>query len=131
MKHRLSFCTVTIINDNIIDVVIDPNVKVSLEMAEEFDGFLNQQFNAPFGILVNKIHPYDFSFEAIFSVASHQHIKAIAAVYYSEKSAMATKKHQKIRQKDWNLALFSGFELGYQQAHEWLNTQLNQLNYVK
>lgn len=125
MKHQLSFASVNILKGNIAEVIINPNVEISLEMTEEFNDFLVEQFLGDCAVLINKLYPYDFTYEAKLTVVSHENVKAIAVVYYSEKSAEQTKKIDAIRANDWNLKAFSGLDIGWQQAHDWLKVQLN------
>jgi len=125
MKHKLSFASVNILDGNIAEVIIDPDVEISLEMTEEYNDFLVEQFAGDFAVLVNKLHPYDFTFEAKLTVASHENLKAIAVVYYSEQSVNQTYKINNIRAHDWNLKAFSGLDIGWQQAHDWLKVELS------
>ncbi len=125
MKHQLSFATITLLNDHIAEVVVNKDIEVSLEMTEEFEAFLADKFNHAFGLLINKIHYYDFSFEAKLSIGSHANLKAIAIVNYNEKSELVTNSIVKLRKIDgWNLKSFSGLDLGWQQAFTWLKKEL-------
>lgn len=124
MKHQLSFASVNILSGNIIEVIINPNVEISLEMSEEYNDFLAKCFTDDFAVLVNKVHPYDYAFEAKLTVGSNENLKAIAVVYYSQESVLQAENIQQIRSHDWNLRTFSGLELGWQQAHDWLALQL-------
>ena len=126
MKHKLSFCSINILSDAIAEVIVNKNVKISMEMVEEYDALLSQQFLGDFGLLVNKINFYDFSFEAKLSIGSHANLKAIAVINYNEKSELVTKDIAAIRVIDgWNLKSFSGLELGWQQGLDWLKEELS------
>jgi len=100
-----------------------------MEMVEEYEALLSQQFLGDFGLLVNKINAYDFSFEAKLSIGSHVNLKAIAVINYNEKSELVTKEISAIRKIDgWNLKSFSGLDLGWQQGFEWLTKELSVIN---
>lgn len=129
MKHQLSFCAITILTDSIAEVVMNKNVEISMEMAEESDDFLTQHFPCDFGLLVNKVNYYHYSFEAKLSIISHVNLKAIAVVNYNNKGEQVTKDIVKIRAiDDWNLKSFSGLELGWQQGFDWLKKELSVIN---
>jgi len=124
-KYRLSFCTVNILTDNIAEVIIDDNIEVSMEMVEEHDKFLCSMFKGNFGVLVNKINTYSYSLEAKLLMGSVVNMKAIASVFYSSQGMQSTQNIMKKRSMDsLNLKLFSGYELGWQQAYDWLMLEL-------
>lgn len=125
MKHQLSFATITLLSDKVAEVVVNKNIEISLEMIEEIEAFLVDKFNHSFGLLINKVHYYDLAFEAKLSLGSHVNLKAIAVVNYNEKSELVTKSVVKLRKMDgWNLKSFSGLDLGWQQAFDWLKKEL-------
>jgi len=124
-KYRLSFCTVNILADNIAEVIIDDNTEVSMEMVEEHDKFLCSMFRGDFGVLVNKINTYSYSLEAKLIMGSLVRMKAIASVFYSSQGMQSTQNIMEKRAMDsLNLKLFSGYELGWQQAYDWLVLEL-------
>ncbi len=126
MKHQLSFCSIKLLNDCMAEVIVNKNVEISLEMAEEYEAFLADKFTDDFGLLINKINHFDFAFEAKLSIASHAKLKAIAVVNYSDKSEQVTKDILAIRAIDgWNLKAFSGLDLGWQKAFDWLKKELS------
>jgi len=125
MKHRLSFAYFNIISDNIVEVIADDGIEITLEMVEESHEFISAHFFEPFGMLINRVNNYSYSFEAQLSIASYEHLTAIAFVYYSNESKIISEKLSHIRTlDDWNYKTFSGLELGWQQAFDWLQQQL-------
>ena len=64
MKHKLSFGYITLLSENIAEVVVNRNVVMTLEMVDEYDYFLKCHFNGDFGLLINKINQYSYTFEA-------------------------------------------------------------------
>jgi len=124
-KYRLSFAYINILFGNIAEVVIDNSVTVSLEMVEELDKFLTNSFDSQYALLINKLNDYNFSFEAMFSVASHENIQAIAVINYSKEGEIMTLDIIEQRKIDQlNIKMFSGLDLGYQQSINWLKNQL-------
>jgi hypothetical protein len=126
VKYKLSFCSINILNDYIAEVIVNKNIEISLEMVEEYETFLADKFTNAFGLLINKINYFNFTFEAKLSIASHANLKAIAVVNYTKESELITKELATLRAIDeWNLKSFSGLDLGWQQAFDWLEKELS------
>ena len=125
MKHRLSFGYFTLLAENIVEVCIDDGIELSLEMIEECDQFFKAHIFGDFGMLINRINEYSYSYEAQLSVGSYQGLKAIAFVYYTEECKSLVEKLNLTRASDnWNSQIFSGLELGWQHALGWLKEEL-------
>lgn len=125
MKHRLSFGYFTLLAENIVEVCIDDGIELSLEMIEECDDFFKAHIFGDFGMLINRINEYSYSYEAQLSVGSYQGLKAIAFVYYSDEcKAQVEELSAKRAYDNWNSEIFSGLELGWQQALSWLEREL-------
>ena len=125
MKHRLSFAYFNKLSSNILEVVVDDDIEITLEMVEECHHFVGKHFSHEFGILINRVNNYTYAYEAKLSVASHEKLKAIAFVYYSQEGKKLTEKLTKTRTSDaWNCRIFSGLELGWQQAYQWLQQEM-------
>lgn len=125
MKHRLSFGFFNVLANNIVEVTTDEGTEISLEMVEESSEFLSKHLTGDFAMLINRINNYTYSYEAQLSVGSYENLKAVAFVCYSAKSEESTKKLQSNRSFDqWDYPIFSGLELGWQQAQKWLENEL-------
>ncbi|WP_286234660.1 hypothetical protein [Thalassotalea sediminis] len=125
MKHRLSFGQFNLLSNNVVEVVVDEGIVMDLDMVEECHNFILSRFTDEFAMLVNKVNHYSYSFEAKLSVASYEHLKAIAFVYYSPEGQEISNNLQAVRAMDkWNCRAFSGLELGWQQAYDWLQHEL-------
>ncbi len=128
MKHRLDFAYFSILPNNIVEVVIDDGVTLSLEMVEQCHQFISTNITDDFSLLINDIHDYSMAFEARLSLASHQGLKAIAFVYYNQRGQSAIEDLIELRKIDnWNTKVFSGVELGWQEAHQWLEHEMETL----
>jgi len=129
MKHKLSFCSINILTDTIAEVIVNKNIVMSLEMVEEYHKFLVDNFKGDFGILVNKINQYHYSFEAKLTIASASNIKAMAVINYNQAGKKSTEELLEVREQDsWNLKSFSGLDLGWQQGFEWLEKELSTIS---
>jgi len=129
MKHRLSFAYFNLLSDNIVEVVVDDGIEMTMEMIEECHDFIGEHMTGEFGMLINRVNNYSYTYEAKLSVASYDGLKAIAFVYYSPTSKELSHELYQLRITDkWNYRLFSGLELGWQQAYEWLQKELSVVN---
>ena len=125
-KYQLSFAKINVLTEHIAEVIVGQDVVISLEMSEEYDDFLTNIFSNNFALLINKINQYDFSFEAKLSVASHHNLAAIAVVTYDNESKKSVGEISAIRQRDgWNLKVFDGLNLGWQEGLDWLHGELS------
>lgn len=128
MKHRLDFAYFTVLPNNIVEVTIDNGTTLSLENVEACHEFINTHVTEDFSMLINGIHDYNFSFEAKLSVASHEKLKAIAFVYYNKNSQDEIESLLALRKVDnLNAKTYSGLELGWQEAHQWLEQEMESL----
>ncbi len=125
MEKRLSFAYVNKIEENIAEVIIDNNVIITLEMIEEYDRYLTENFTGNFGLLINRINHYSYTFEAKLTIGSVKGLCAMAVVYYNRMSKESTLSIMNARVNDnFNLKLFSGLELGKQSGVDWLKNEL-------
>jgi len=126
MSHDLSFAKVNVLSENVAEVIVKQGVEISLEMSEEYNDFLTEKFPENFAILVNKINQYDFSFEAKLNMASHENLMAIAVVTYDDEGKQSVENVAAMRQIDgWNLRVFNGLNLGWQEGLDWLQGELS------
>jgi hypothetical protein len=125
MGQRLSFAEVNPLSKDIVELIIDENTLVSIEMVEEFDVYIEQNFKHKIGILMNKINDYRYSFEAKLTLGSLPLIQAVAILNYSNAGISDSHSIEQIRALDnLNTKLFSGLELARDQAINWLVKEL-------
>lgn len=128
MKYRLSFAEFTMHSGNVLEMLVNDGVEISLEMIEESDRFIAENFNDDFILLINGINNYSYTYEAQLCIASNENIKGIAFLYYSKEGLDAINQLKARRKMDnLNCKTFSGLELGSQQAYAWSNNELSTL----
>ncbi|MFT5756555.1 MAG: hypothetical protein ACI9LM_001274 [Alteromonadaceae bacterium] len=128
MKYRTSFGCFNRLSEDIVEVIADEGVEFTLEMIDEGHEFVAQHVKGDFALLVNRINTYSYSYEAKLSVASYAGLKAIAFVYYNNESQDIIDDLQNVRVMDqWNTKTFSGLELGWQQAYDFLKKEMSML----
>lgn len=124
-KYRLSFADINIIDGQILEIIVDEGITISLEMSEELETFVSEVCKHPIGVLVNRINNYEISFEAKLSLLSSDKIIARASVVYSDEDKHLMQKFAQLRYMDkWVFKTFPGFEQGHQNATDWLNQHL-------
>ncbi|NQY47760.1 MAG: hypothetical protein HRT50_01420 [Colwellia sp.] len=128
MKQQLSFATVNLLSDCIVELIIAEGIEVSMEMLDEFDDFLSQQLNDNFVLLINKVNSYSYTFEAKMTMASHEKLVAIAVIVYKDEDQKIIDDVMSLRAiDDWNLKVFPALEFGWQQGYDWLQAELDLL----
>ena len=128
MKHSLNFAYLTVLPNNIIEVVVDNGIELTIENVEESHHCLSASMKESFSLLINNIHEFEITFEAKLSMASHEQMKAIAFVYYTPKNKVEMESLINLRKMDnWNVKLFSGLDMGWQEAHHWLEHEMESL----
>ena len=63
-ERRLTFCQLTRLPGDIIEITPDEGIEINLAMVEELDAALVAAMGASFAILVNKVNSYSVTFEA-------------------------------------------------------------------
>jgi len=123
--HKLSFADFIIHEGNILEVKVHTGIEMSLEMIDECSHFVEQYITSDFGMLVNKVNNYTYSYEAQLCLASYANLKAIALVHYSSQGLYTSTSIVKIRSLDLkNIETFAGKDHGWQEAMNWLKQEL-------
>ena len=105
MTHQLSFGYIKIIADDIAEVIVNNGIEMTLEMLDEYDNFLNEHFkNNTFGLLINKINHYTYTYEAQLAIGSLENIGAIAVINYHPRSVKTTQSLLNKRQMEMILS---------------------------
>lgn len=106
--HRLSFATITILADDLAEVVVDHGVDMTGSMVDEYHEFLRTHLSAPFSLLINKINNYSYDFTAQENLAAIPEIDRMAVVAYKPTTENVTRLMTTIpREYAWRLEIFS------------------------
>ena len=117
----LSFCVINHLDNDVCEVIVNEGVEMDDAMVDEYHAYLENYYNRPFGLLVNKENNYTYSFSAQQRVADLANIKAIAVLAYRRSTEIATQAlHNFKREHEWNLKIF----FDRMEALEWLDSQL-------
>ena len=118
--HHLSFCIVSKLSKCCAEFVVNQGVEVNLDMVFEYHDWLLDNLQSPMFILLNKIFPCTYSFDAQIQLASFKDVKAMAVVVNDKISQSTTQILQSVpREGDWRIEVFDEREV----ALSWLNKQ--------
>ena len=119
----LPFGKVTILESNIAEITINEGILLDSSMVDTYRNLLKSQLQSPFSLLINKIHPYSYTFDAQIEMGRlHDAITYRAVVVYSKSGEMATQIVMDInKNKNWNIKIFKE----RQAALDWLHVNLN------
>lgn len=123
--HMLSFGEISILQDDIAEVIVNNGVEFDLEMVKEYHEFLLKEMKAPFSLLINKLNSYTYTFEAQRELASLKQINAMAVVAYNKIAETSTKILTVLpREQSWKIKIFDNRRL----ALMWLQNEQLMLN---
>jgi len=106
--HRLSFASITILADDLAEVVVDHGVDMTGPMVDEYHEFLRSHLSTPFSLLINKINNYSYEFSAQETLAAIPEIDRMAVVAYKPATENVTRLMTTIpREYKWRLEIFS------------------------
>lgn len=106
--HELSFAKIIILRDDIAEVMINHGVTMDMAMVGQYHDFLLSHLRAPFSLLVNKVNPYTYDFDAQEKLATLKEIKAMAVIAYNRVTEITTETLASYpRNVKWNLRIFS------------------------
>lgn len=109
---RLSFATISILEKNLAEVIIDEGVIMDEIMVDEYHDFLLTNLIAPFSLIINKQHCYSYTFEAQKTICNLKEIHLIAVIVTTNGALMSTETLIKINEnKNWNIELFKDRDL--------------------
>ncbi|OYX22459.1 MAG: hypothetical protein B7Z06_11615 [Flavobacteriales bacterium 32-35-8] len=116
-SYRLSFATISILEKNLAEVIIDEGVIIDEIMVDEYHDFLLSNLSAPFSLLINKKNCYAYTFEAQKTICNLKEIHLIAVVVTTNGALLSTQTLIKLNENsNWNIELFPERDL----ALEWI-----------
>jgi hypothetical protein len=117
--YSLSFGDITILQENLAEVVIYDGIIMDEDIVDDYHNFLLLYLKPPFSLLINKKFAYSYTFGAQLKIGSLIQIDKMAVVAYSNLTEMATKSLINLNSKKlWNIKIFQDRE----SALTWLLT---------
>ncbi|MBN4047240.1 hypothetical protein JYU05_01705 [bacterium AH-315-P13] len=126
ITHKLSFGEITILQEDIAEVIVNHGVEINLEMVGEYHEFLLTEMRHPFSVLVNILNCYTYTFEAQQQIGTLIQFNSIAIVAYREISKNNVKNIMRVQKENtWKIKIFDDRQV----ALNWLkNEQQNPTN---
>ena len=114
--HQLRFAEIIILKDNLAEVIINRGVLMDMEMVKEYHDFLLKHLKAPFSLLINKKHPYTYTYKAQTEIANLEEIDFMAVFVERFTAKRSTEFLISINKDKWNIKTF----MVKSEALEWL-----------
>lgn len=120
--YELSFARITILDNNLAEVVVNEGAELNEEMVDQYHEFLLTHLQPPFLLLINKINAYTYNFQAQLKLADLEEIGAMAVISYNKTTEASTELLASYpRVNKWNMKLFSDRDT----ALAWLKLERN------
>jgi len=95
------------LSDDIAEVIVDEGVVIDSDMVREYHTWIQENLNDPCMLLINKTHPYTYTFQAQKEIATLDQIQAMAVVVYNRISEVTTRDLASFpREHQWNIQIF-------------------------
>ena len=88
-SYKLSFGTITLLQSNLAEVVVDEGFVIDEILVNELHDFLHDNLAAPFGLLINKKYSYTYTFKAQKNIVNLNEIKSMAVVANTSGAVMS------------------------------------------
>lgn len=99
-EYKLKMGRIIKLNDSCAEVIVDEGVEINLEMMNEYHHWIEEELTSPCSLLVNKLHSYSYSFEAIQRIGKLSKVVAIAVVIQNKPAGTTTSLLRKIQKKE-------------------------------
>ena len=108
-SYALSFATVKFLRPNLIEIVVNDGVEITVAMLDEWVDFMLRRGEGPYYVLVNKVNGYSYSFDAQMHLSSIDCVKAAAVVTYTVTGPFITQSIVEMLQDDpkWEIETFA------------------------
>lgn len=88
----LSFGEIHVLSDNIAEVFVNQDVVICQECVEEYHEALDEIFDGPFGLVVNKVNQHQITEYAQACISMIGNLKAVAILNFQLDQALAPAK---------------------------------------
>ena len=106
--HKLSFASINLVQDDIVEMVVNAGVEVNVPMTEEFHRFLLSHLSLPFSLLINMQNSYSYSPESLCMMDDIQGVCAVGIVADSPLKMMVAEVIVDFPvERQWNVQIFS------------------------
>ncbi len=104
---RLTFGEMTLLEDDLVEVVVDDGIEMDVDMVREYHRTLTSIAKPPFRLLVNKRNRYSYTFEAQLGLVDIPNMGAIAVLSRRLETIRTTRALATLpRVRPWHLRIF-------------------------
>lgn len=109
--QRISFADIKSISDNISEIIVDDGVEIDDAMVDECHGLLAKIHNSDFGLLVNTLNSYAYTFSAQRRIGVLEGLRSIAFVVYKRSTEISTMPLISIHSnRDCKISMFHNYD---------------------
>lgn len=95
------------LSDDMAEVIVDDGVIIDMDMVREYHEWIQNNLSDPCMLLINKLNPYTYTFEAQKEIAGLDQIQAMAVVVYNRISEVTTRDLASFpREHEWYIQVF-------------------------
>ncbi|QBY04689.1 hypothetical protein E2K93_09930 [Thalassotalea sp. HSM 43] len=125
MKYTMTFGMIHKVANNIVEIFLDENSVFNIETYKEYREFINQNFEKPYGVIINQVNKADFDNDVVTPIVKNEDVAGIASVTYWRENERVAKRFIKLAQ-DHRLPMrtFSAYQLGRMKARQWLELEI-------
>ena len=88
-SYKLSFGTINVLQNDLAELIVNEGVLIDKVMIKQFHDFLINKFKGVFGLLVNILHSYSYTFGAQKTISKLNEIKSMAVVAQTSGAVMS------------------------------------------
>lgn len=88
--HHLSFAQMTIIQQDLAEIVVNEGVEMNVSMVREYAEFLKSNLVSPYFILVNRLNSYSYTFNAQQLLSEIEGTYSFAITSYNRPSTLTS-----------------------------------------
>lgn len=95
------------LSNELAEIIVDDGMVIDMDMVREYHTWIQNNLSDPCLLLINKIYPYTYTFEAQNKIACLDQIRAMAVVVYNRISEVVTRDLASFpREHEWYIQIF-------------------------
>lgn len=118
-EYDLSFARIIILENDLAEVIINESIEMTMTHLSQLRDTLKNILGSPYYLIINKLNHYSYDFVTQCEVGNSCDVKATAVICYSDTVIQTTRFLAKLKDKEWNMQIFSNKE----NALNWINQQ--------
>ncbi|WP_371187210.1 hypothetical protein [Thalassotalea maritima] len=130
MKYTLSFGFVYQTSADIAELIPDNNTLITAAKYDEYRECIKQHFSGPYGVVINLVNTPDFDDEILQKISLSKRVVGIALVHFWPHTSVQVQRFTELSNKlNIPVRIFNAYQLGRQNALNWIELQLVNSDY--